>query len=310
MQSSSVHRYGVKNFWFDASEPENLKDFGGQGGGKDGPALETPLGQPQGALYSAGSNQQVGMMYPYWHAKMAYDGLKSAFPDEVPVTLSRSAWVGASKFGASSWNGDLCASWNNFQKTIVAGLNAQLSGIAWWTHDIGAINCCNNSSPEYRELLLRWFAFGVTSPIFRQHGSRVIDPWALQQYGASGEAAYQAVTKMIRLRYTLRPYVLQQMETVAANGVPLNRPLSFDFPEDPRAWRITDQFMFGSKYMAAPVYRMGERQREVYFPKASRCGSWRAYAGASGHAGEHKGGETAAVRVPLDELLLFECVAP
>ena len=67
-----VHRYGVKNFWFDASEPENLKDFGGQGGGKDGPALETPLGQPQGALYSAGSNQQVGMMYPYWHAKMAY----------------------------------------------------------------------------------------------------------------------------------------------------------------------------------------------------------------------------------------------
>lgn len=161
-------------------------------------------------------------------------------------------------------------------------------------HDIGGINCVNNSKPEYRELLIRWFQVGLTSPIFRQHGSRVMyvhrqsaaapvierdplgqancdfsDPWALQQYGPSGEAAYQAVIKMIQLRHSLRPYVLQQMVTVAANGTvrtrhqqptfflviilrsiltdclcsqPLNRPLSFDFPEDKAAWSITDQY--------------------------------------------------------------------
>jgi alpha-D-xyloside xylohydrolase len=62
---------------------------------------------------------------------MVYDGLVSKFPDEVPVTLARSGWAGSQRFGASNWNGDLTATWENFQKTIVSGLNAQLSGLAW-----------------------------------------------------------------------------------------------------------------------------------------------------------------------------------
>ena len=81
---------------------------------------------------------------------MVYDGLVSKFPDEVPVTLARSGWAGSQRFGASNWNGDLTATWENFQKTIVSGLNAQLSGLAWWTHDIGAIGGCNNKDPGYR----------------------------------------------------------------------------------------------------------------------------------------------------------------
>ena len=63
---------------------------------------------------------------------MAYDGLLGHYPDEVPVTLSRSAWAGSQKFGAAPWNGDLCASWTNLKKTVVTGLNAQLTGLAWY----------------------------------------------------------------------------------------------------------------------------------------------------------------------------------
>jgi alpha-D-xyloside xylohydrolase len=82
----------------------------------------------------------------------------------------------------------------------------------------------------HTEMLVRWFQFGLTSPIFRQHGSRVVEPWTLQQYGASGEAAYEAVVKFIKLRYTIRNYTMTLMEEVATKGTPVNRPLSFDFP--------------------------------------------------------------------------------
>lgn len=80
---------GVKNLWFDASEPESLTNFN-----EFGLHLDNPLGQPSGSLFTAGSNQQVRMMFPWYHTKMVYDGLKAKFPDEVPVTLARSGWAG------------------------------------------------------------------------------------------------------------------------------------------------------------------------------------------------------------------------
>ena len=282
MLDTGYVKYGVKNFWFDASEPESLAHFHNRAA----PGLDynNPLGQPYGSTFSAGTNQQVGMMFPWYHTKMVYDGLMSKFPDEVPVTLARSGWAGSQRFGASNWNGDLSASWENFQKTIVAGLNAQLSGLAWWTHDIGAIGNCNNKDPDYREMLVRWFQFGLTSPIFRQHGSRTVEPWTLQQYGPSGEMAYMAVVKFIKLRYTLRNYTMTLMEEVATKGTPVNRPLSFEFPADANAWNITDQFMFGPRYMTAPVYHLGARARSVYFPVGGGCATWKRWAPAAGRS--------------------------
>jgi len=192
---------------------------------------------------------------------------------------------------------------------------------------------------------VRWFQFGLTSPVFRQHGARPVEPWVLQQYGKSGQAAYDAVVKMIRLRRALRPYVLEQMRAVADSGTPVNRPLSFDFPEDAQAWKVTDQvraaathlppcpaaarhhhrsrnprrqFMFGGRFMAAPVYHMGARSRRVYFPRggAGACeGGWRQYAPAGtgnvtvpGLVGAaHAPGSTAEVEAPFDALPLFAC---
>ena len=315
---------GVTNFWFDASEPESLADFQ-----RTDPAsgkkvhYGNPLGQPQGSTFAGGTNQQIGMMFPVFHAQMVTEGLKRLYPDQTPVTLARSGWAGQQRYGVANWNGDLQASWENFKKTIVAGLNAQLSGMAWWTHDIGAIGGCDISSAEYRELLVRWFQFGLTSPVFRQHGSRPVEPWELQKYGPSGEAAYAAVVKMIRLRRALRPYVLLQMRAVADTGLPVNRPLSFDFPGDPKTWAVPDQYMFGPKFMAAPIYRLGKRSRVVYFPRggatgdspAGCCKGWRQYGPAgTGNVTEpglvgpaYAPGTTAEVAVPYDALALFAC---
>ena len=88
------------------------------------------------------------MMFPFFHAQMVTEGLRDLFPAETPLTLSRSGWAGQQRFGVANWNGDLDATWENFQKTIVAGLNAQLSGMAWWTHDIGAIGGCDVRRPS------------------------------------------------------------------------------------------------------------------------------------------------------------------
>lgn len=245
---------------------------------------------------------------------MVYDGLLTKFPSEVPVTLARSGWAGSQRFGASNWNGDLSATWTNFKKTIVAGLNAQLSGLAWWTHDIGAIGSCDNASPKYRELLLRWFQFGLTSPIFRQHGSREVEPWKLQKYNGTevpGQFAYETIVKFIKLRYVLRNYTMQLMNEVAAKGTPINRPLSFEYPSDPHVWTVTDQFMFGPRYMTAPVYQLGARSRAVYFPIAA-CSVWKRWGPAAGNNASsnltYGIGTIAEVPVPLDELAMFECV--
>lgn len=328
MLDTGYIKYGIKNFWFDASEPESL---GGVNHTVDGVVFNNPLGQPQGSKFAAGTNEQVGMMFPWWHTKMVFDGLTQKYPDEVPVTLARSGWAGTQKFGASNWNGDLTASWTNFKKTVVAGINAQMSGLAWWTHDIGAIGDCDVSSPDYRELLIRWFQFGLVSPIFRQHGSRPVEPWLLQKYpsckhdrkgtvcGPSGNVTYDAIIKVMNFRQQLRPYVMKLMQTVAENGEPINRPLNWDFPSDPTTWFITDQFMFGPKYMFAPITDLGSRMRPVYFPVGGDCTSWKPVQavihGAKECPGCSKsspdfapGSFVKSFPVALDELAMFECV--
>jgi alpha-D-xyloside xylohydrolase len=176
-------------------------------------------------------------------------------------------------------------------------------GMGWWTHDIGAIGGCNISDAGYRELLVRWFQFGVTSPIFRQHGSRPVEPWLLQPYE---QRTYDAVVSMIKMRYELRPYVLQLMRALHETDAPVNRPLSFDFDADPAAWFVTDQFMFGPKYMSCPVTDAGMSSRTVYFPRGKACaGGWRHY--FSGHV-YPADGRTVTVAAPYAEWPFFECI--
>ena len=184
---------------------------------------------------------------------MIHDGLSSEGETEI-MQLTRSAWAGMQRWGAALWSGDTTSTFDSLKVSLPAGLNTQMSGIAWWTTDvseegkislthskvplswtlrfrvvaggqIGGYGGGNPSDPVFRELIVRWFQYGMTCPLFRQHGSRPTEIWLL------GNVSEAAVTKVIRLREQFRPYIRTQMERLSRTGQPLNRPLFWDFPE-------------------------------------------------------------------------------
>ena len=232
--------YGIENFWLDAAEPENLG------------------GPPPGSTLSIGSFERHGLLFPKYHTQAYHEGLEAAGSDG--LVLARSAWAGVQKNRVVLWNGDTQSKWKYLRASLFASQNIQLSGIAWWTSDIGGYAQGKPSDPGFRELIVRWFQFGVTCPIFRQHGQRQTEPWLL------GEEAFASVRKVLSMRETLRSYVEGELAETAKSGLPLNRPLWFDYPDDAAAWGVVDQVMFGRKYMTAPIYNAGQRSREVYFP--------------------------------------------
>jgi len=265
--------YGIKMFWLDASEPEQMS------------------GPPIGSSWSVGSMQRVGMMFPWYHAQTYYEGMIAAGVND-GIILSRSAWVGLSKYRAAVWNGDTRSNFTYLATAIQSGLSIQMSGIAWWTTDIGGYAGGNAWNPAFRELIVRWFQFGLTSPLFRQHGARSTEPWLL------GEEAFANVRRMMALREDLRPYVLRELTLTAETGLPLNRPLFFDYPSDEACWVVADQFMFGREFMVAPVYEMNALTRSVYFPEGE---NWCHYFTGQSYAG----GQMATIDAPLAHFPLF-----
>eukprot|EP01043_Picozoa_sp_COSAG02_P047222 COSAG02_NODE_4503_length_5285_cov_5.431161_1_plen_738_part_00 len=138
---SGYYQFGIKVFWLDASEPEISTSDAGKA------ALDFNN--------SLGTGAAVGMMYPYYHTQTIHDGLISEGEKDV-VMLTRSAWAGMQRWGAALWSGDTSSHWPSLKVSIQAGLNTQLSGISWWTTDIGGYSGGDPSSPEFRELIVRW----------------------------------------------------------------------------------------------------------------------------------------------------------
>ncbi|MFE4950166.1 TIM-barrel domain-containing protein [Leifsonia sp. NPDC056665] len=278
--------HGIGIWWLDASEPE-LSPF-----------------HPENLSFYAGPGAQVANIYPRENARlfaegMAHDGLPQT------VLFSRSAWAGAQKYGTAVWSGDIPATWESLSTQVRAGLNIAISGIPWWTTDIGGFHGGDASDPAYQELVIRWFQYGVFCPIFRLHGDRA--PRNSDGYAASGgpnepwsygEQAYEIIADTIRLRERLRPYVHRQMTIASETGLPPMRPLFVDFPDDAGAWRVEDQFLFGPDILVAPVLKPGQTAREVYLPAGS---TWTdAWTGQS-----LPGGQTVLVDAPIDRIPVF-----
>jgi alpha-D-xyloside xylohydrolase len=153
--------------------------------------------------------------------------------------------------------------------------------------------------------MVRRFQYGVFCPLFRLHGDRqprVPTGFAMtggpNEAWSYGEAAYEKITASLRLRERLRPYIHEQMRVASRDGVPPMRPLFVDFPQDPGAWQVEDEFLFGPDLLIAPVLEPGARAREVYLP-AGR--TWV----AAGTGDRHEGGLAATVEVSLDRIPVF-----
>ena len=250
----SYAELGVRTFWLDASEPEL------------NPAHPGNL-----SLY-AGPGAEVANIYPRDNARLFAEGMAADGRNE-SVLLCRSAWAGSQKYGAAVWSGDIPATWESLTQQIRAGLSIAISGIPWWTTDIGGFHGGDASDPAYQELMIRWFQFGVFCPLFRLHGDREPrTPTSYAQTGGPnevwsfGEQAYGIISELLRLRERLRPYIHVQMRAASTAGIPPMRPLFVDFPDDENAWQVDDEFLFGPDILVAPISRPGQTSRQVYLP--------------------------------------------
>ncbi|MEU7476918.1 glycoside hydrolase family 31 protein [Lentzea sp. NPDC042327] len=280
------HDLGIKVFWLDAGEPE-LKP-----------------GHQYNLRYHAGPGLEVGNLYPRENARTVHDGLTAAGETEV-ISLNRSSWAGAQRYGAALWSGDIGTDFATLRAQIKAGLNVMLSGIPWWTTDIGGFHGGDPDDPAYREVLVRWFQYGTFCPLFRLHGFRgseqVLEPamtGLANEVWSYGEQAYEVLAAHLRLRERLRPYVLEQMRTATRTGVPPMRPVFLEFPDDPAAWRVEDAFLLGPDLLVAPVTEAGVRERDVHLPAGARWTD--AWTGE-----EHEGGRTVTVAAPIERIPLF-----
>ncbi|GAB2961580.1 glycoside hydrolase family 31 protein [Saccharothrix stipae] len=280
------HELGITVFWLDASEPE-LRP-----------------GHQTGLRYHAGPGPEVANLYPRENARMVHDGLRAAGETEI-ISLNRSSWAGAQRYGAALWSGDIGTDFTTLRAQIKAGLNVMMSGIPWWTTDIGGFHGGDPDDPAYREVLVRWFQYGTFCPLFRLHGfrgpSQVLEPAMTglpNEVWSYGEEVYPILVDHLRLRERLRPYVMAQMHTAARTGLPPMRPLFLEFPDDERAWEVDDAFLLGPDLLVAPVTAAGARERTVHLPSGARwTDAWTDR--------QYTGGRTVTVAAPIEHIPLF-----
>jgi alpha-D-xyloside xylohydrolase len=278
--NDALLKIGVDAWWLDTTEPETENQ-------EDNILL--------GHKLFIGSGDRYANLYPLMTTAAVYEGQRSATDKKRVFILSRSAFAGAQRNAAAAWSGDILESWLSFKRQIPAGLNYSLSGMPYWTTDIGGFTGGGDlNDPHYRELYVRWFQFGAFSPIFRTHGTRTPDANELWSYGPEAEKVLVAYD---RLRYRLLPYIYSLAWKVTDDSYTLMRPLVMDFREDVTAQNIGDQFLFGPAFLVNPVTEQGATRRNLYLPKATWYNFW---TGA-----RSEGGQSIDAPAPLDRMPLY-----
>lgn len=268
-------KYGVDAWWTDCSEPF-CPDWVGEI--QLPPALKY---QKVIEAYKQIGNDEYANAYPLLHAKGIYENQRECSEQKRVVNLTRAVYSGQQRYSTIIWSGDIYASWENMKKQIAAGLNACVSGMPYWTLDIGAFYTKRgdrwfwngdyddgNKDEEYRELYTRWIQFGAFLPMFRSHGTDTErEPWF---FGDEGEIYYDTIVKYIYLRYSLIPYIYSLNAKVTFENYTILRMLAFDFLGDKDAIKIDDQFMLGNALMVCPITEKDCKQKKVYLPKNKR----------------------------------------
>lgn len=283
-------RHGIRMFWLDVAEPvfrENAFDL---------------------YRFSIGPVVKCGNVYPSLYAKCFYEGMREQGVER-PLVLARSAWAGSQRYGALVWSGDIDVDFRSLRAQVTAGISMGISGIPWWTSDIGGFYGGDQEDPAYRELIVRWFEFAVFCPVTRMHGERTRgrepplregkpESGGPNEIWSYGEDVFCILREQILLRERLRPYLRRLMEEAGRCGHPLMRPLFYEFPGDPACWEQEDEYLFGPDLLVTPITSLGARERQVYFPAGCR---W-----LNAYTGEwQEGGESRTVQAPLPYIPVF-----
>ena len=247
---------GADAWWMDTTEPETE-------------------GQEKNILLNhklaAGSGNRYVNVFPLLDTQAVYQGQRSASDQKRVFILSRSAFAGSQRNAVTAWSGDINSDWFSFRRQIPAGLNFSLSGIPYWTTDIGGFVFGSPTDPAFRELFIRWFQYGTFNPILRVHGTRKPDENELWSYGPDAQGI---LVNFDRLRYRMLPYIYSLAWKTTSEAYTLMRPLVMDFRDDVRAEDIGDQFMFGPAFLVNPVTEPAATMRTVYLPEAKWYDFW------------------------------------
>jgi alpha-D-xyloside xylohydrolase len=290
-----VKPYGFDYLWLDETEPDI---------------------DPAPDVFSIGSGTRYYNVYPLFHTAAVYDGFRRDFGDSRRVMiLARAAYLGAQRNGTVFWSSDIMATWDMLKRSIPAGLNFTASGLPYWDTDIAGF-----FSPEippdyhaarrplidgsdarevighyedYPELFVRWFEWGSFQPVMRAHGERMHN-----EVWSYGRQAEPILARYLKLRYQLVPYTYSNAYRTYQTGAPYMRALFMDFPNDPKAADIPDEYMYGPAFLVAPVTEQGATHRPVYLPAGS---DWYNFWTSE----RLHGGRTIEADAPIDVLPLF-----
>jgi alpha-D-xyloside xylohydrolase len=279
LMNEALFKIGADAWWLDTTEPETE--------GRETNLLVTNQ-------VAIGNGARYANEFPLLTTTAVYEGQREASDKKRVFILSRSAYAGAQRNAVTTWSGDVDPNWETFRRQIPAGLNYSLSGLPYWTTDIGGFVSANPDDPAYRELFVRWFEFGTFCPIFRVHGTRTTNQNELWSYGPDAEKTLVAYDN---LRYRLMPYIYSLAWKTTSQGYTIMRPLVMDFREDIRAQNIGDQFLFGPAILVNPVTEPGATTRHLYLPAAQWYDFW---TGAT-----IQGGRALDAPSPIDRMPLY-----
>lgn len=314
--NDGLFAYGIDAWWSDCTEPFQA-DWNGSF--KPEPEERLRINTDEAKRYL---DPEFINAYSLMHSQGMYEGQRNTGSEKRVVNLTRSAYIGQQRYGTITWSGDVSATWDTLRRQIADGLNFCITGLPYWSTDIGAFFVKNDpklwfwsgdfdrgvADLGYRELFVRWFQYGSFLPMFRTHGTDT--PREVWRFGEPGEIFYDTLEKFLKLRYRLMPYIYSLAGMVTHDDYTMLRALPFDFRDDPSAHNIRDQYMFGPALLINPVIQpmyygpnstplnVVNKIRSVYLPQGA---DW--YDFWTGEC--YVGGQTIIANAPLETMPIY-----
>ena len=287
----AIYDKGFDAWWLDATEPDMHSNISIQ---------ERKLNMNPTAL---GTGEEYFNAFALVNAKGVYESQRATNKDARVFILTRSAFAGLQHYGAATWSGDIVSRWSDLKDQISNGVNFSMSGLPYWTMDIGGFaledryyNPDAANLAEWREIQTRWYQFGSFCPLFRVHGQFPLRE--IYNIAPENHPAYQSMLYYNKLRYTLMPYIYTLAQQTYHTDYTIMRGLVMDFGADKNVLGINDQYMFGPSLLINPVFEYKATKRTVYLPDGQ--GWFDLYSGSY-----FNGGQTIAAQAPYDRIPVF-----
>ncbi len=291
MMNKSLYSKGIDAWWMDATEPDVTSNLS--------PQQRKEFSGPN----HLGSSTKYYNAFSLVNAQGVYEGQRNVDPNKRVFILTRSAYAGLQRYAAATWSGDIASRWEDFKNQIPAGLNFCMSGMPYWTTDIGGFAVEQRYEKpnaadleEWREQTTRWYQYGAFCPLFRSHGQF---PYReIYNVAPEDHPAYKSMLYYNQLRYRLMPYIYSLAGKTYFDNYTIMRGLPMDFATDEKVKNIGDQFMFGPAILVNPVYEYKSRNRKLYLPAAT---GWYDF-----YTGKYfEGGQTINADAPYETMPLY-----